>query len=71
MYYESKITTSINNFNNVNLPFLQIIRLNIFSLTPTITEVTLRSSDLSTTFKEINIRGKSLFKTFRNNIANS
>ena len=38
-YNESKINMRINNFKNVNLPFLQGIRFNIFSLTPTITEV--------------------------------
>ena len=36
MYYESKIT-SINNFKSVDFPFLQDIRFNIFSFTPTIT----------------------------------
>ena len=31
MYYESKMKyTSINNFKNINLPFLQGIRFNIF-----------------------------------------
>ena len=39
MYYESKMNTSVNNFKNVNLPFLQGIRFNIFSFTSTITEV--------------------------------
>ena len=38
-YNESKINIRINNFKNVNLPFLQGIRFNIFSLTLTITEV--------------------------------
>ena len=57
-----KWNTSINNFKNVNLPFLQGIRFNIFLFAPTITKDILRSSDLSTTFREINIRGKSIFR---------
>ena len=70
VYYESNINMSINNFKIVNFPFLQGIRFNIFSFTPTITEVINRSSDLSTTFRETNIIGKSIFRTFRNNITN-
>ena len=66
-----KCNASINNLKNVNFPFLQSIRFNIFPFAPTITKVILRSSDLSTTFREINIRGKSIFRTFRNDIANS
>ena len=50
----------------INFPFLQGNRFNIFSFTPTITEVFSRSSDLSTTFRKINIRGKPIFRTFRN-----
>ena len=48
---------SINNFKNVNLPFLQGIRFNIFPFAPTITKVILRSSDLSTTFREMILEG--------------
>ena len=66
-----KRNTSINNFKNVDFPFLQGIRFNIFSFSSTITQVFQRSSDLSTTFREISISGKSIFWTFRNNIANS
>ena len=66
-----KLNVSINNFKNVNLPFHQGIRFNIFPFAPTITKVISRSSDLSETFREINIRGKSIFRTFRNDIANS
>ena len=40
MNYEIKKKYSINNFkNNVNFTFLQGIRFNSFSFTPTITEV--------------------------------
>ena len=35
-----KKNTSINNFKNVNLPFLQGIRFNIFLFAPTITKTT-------------------------------
>ena len=34
-----KCNTSINNLKNVNLPFLQSIRFNIFPFAPTITKV--------------------------------
>ena len=61
----------INNFKNVNLPLLQGIIFNIFSLTLTITEDIYRCSDLPSTFRKSNIRGKSIFRAFRNNILNS
>ena len=57
-----KLNSSINNFKNVNLPFLQGIRFNLSPFAPTITKAGIR---------EINIREKSIFRTFRNNIANS
>ena len=57
MYYESKMKYEYQYFKNVNLPFLQGIRLNIFPFAPTFTKVIQRSSDLSATFREIILEG--------------
>ena len=36
MYYDSKMNTSINNLEDIDVLFLQGIRFNIFSSTPSI-----------------------------------
>ena len=46
---------SINNFKNVNLPFLQGIRVNIFSFTPTITEAAISLRHLGKSILEGNL----------------